>query len=166
MKKYLKKILSILLAGWMVIITGGLHVFAHECDCCDEVEISVVQIDECCVENAHDMICHEEADEGQNNCCNPLFDMVISNDHSCTENHCCSITHSYFRLDESFNKSTTNNIKTINLFVLPAQELDLELLVENENNKPVESLLFDKPPGFYGKAFLLFTQHLKIPISL
>jgi hypothetical protein len=165
MKKYLMKIFSLFLAIWMVTITGGLHLYAHTCACCDVQEVALTGIDACCSEKASDPVCCQTKQDRHTSCCKqtPATDLVPGPD--CSTNNCCSVSHSYLKLDENFN--TAENLVLKPFTVLP----NLTRVFDPENNfdRDFQKLIATNntsPPGFTGKAFLIFTHTLKVPLFL
>jgi|GEM_PF-2233879 len=165
MKKYLIKIFSVLLACWMVVITGGLHVYANDCSCCYTQEVSMLDIDSCCIDDDKIEAC--EADEKFNDisCCpDPGFIGININTEDCKTDNCCTVSHKYYKLADSFQNSENILLKSVSLYTSLMQELNEDACIENDFHK----LIFThntSPPGFTGKAFLIFTHTLKIPLT-
>ena len=149
----------------MVVITGGLHVYAHNCGCCDVQEISLNDFDECCTKNNHHQVCMEAEEGHTGSCCGqpPMIDLVEGN--SCSTGNCCDVTHSYLKLDDSFNKAGNILLKSFPVFANLVQVINLEIVVEHYFQK-LSTISNSSPPGFIGKSFLIFAHQLKIPISL
>jgi hypothetical protein len=165
MKKYLFKILSVSLAVWMVAITGGLHLYAHECGCCDVKEVSMINIEQCCGNDALVDVCCNGETERLASCCEEphMFDLVDSN--TCSTDGCCTISHSYLKFNETFTTAEKILLKSYPVLLKVVQVLNTDVLPENDFQKALFTC-DSSPPGFTGKAFLIFTHTLKIPLSL
>ncbi|OQX80145.1 MAG: hypothetical protein B6D64_03650 [Bacteroidetes bacterium 4484_276] len=164
MKKYLIKIFSITLALWMVVITGGLHFYVHYCGCCDVQEISLNDFDECCTGNDHQHTC-VEAEAGCTDSCSgqqTLIDLVEG--EGCPANNCCDVTHSYLKIDDSFDRAANLILKLFPVSANLTREINLEIAAEQYFQK-LSTVNDSPPPGFTGKSFLIFAHRLKIPVS-
>jgi hypothetical protein len=165
MKKYLFKVLSVSLAFWMVAITGGLHLYAHECGCCDVKEVSMVNIEQCCGSYAPVEVCCNDASEQLAPCCEGQYISDFVDSSTCSTDGCCTISHSYLKLDETFITAGKILVESYPVLLKVVQVLNTEVLPE----KDLQKALFtcdSSPPGFTGKAFLIFTHSLKIPLTL
>ena len=165
MKKYLIKIFSIILAFWMVVITGGLHLYAHNCGCCDVQEISLNDFDECCTENDHQHACVEIEQGCSDPCCGQQTLMDLVEGESCSTDQCCDVTHNYLKLDDSFNKAANLLMKPPVVFANLIQVINPEIVDEQYFQKLL-TVNNSSPPGFTGKLFLIFAHQLKIPVFL
>ena len=165
MKKYLIKILSVILACWMVVITGGLHLYAHNCGCCDVQEISLNDFDECCTKNDYHQARTETEENHTNSCCGQSLMIDLVEGESCSTDNCCDVTHSYLKIDDSFNKAGNLMMKSFPVFAILIQLLKPEIVAEQYFQKLL-TISNSSPHGFTGKLFLIFAHQLKIPISL
>lgn len=165
MKLYLFKILSVFLAVWMVAITGGVHLYAHECACCEVQEISVVDIEQCCGVDEDAEICCETEIEAMAPCCEEpqIADFVEGT--SCSTDGCCTVSHSYLKLDESFSTAGKILLKSYQVLTSLVQVLNDDSL-QDDGLQDISFISDSSPPGYTGKAFLIFTHTLKIPLPL
>ncbi len=164
MKKYLIKIFSVFLAVWMVTITGGLHLYAHECGCCDVQEVSVVNIDQCCSDDEVMEVCCDNEKVPESSCCEMRQITDVHESNICSTDNCCTVSHSYLKLDESFNVAGKILLESYPVLLKVVQVLNTETRPKND----FQSLTIinnSLPPGFTGRAFLIFTHTLKIPLS-
>ncbi len=151
----LKKIFTVFLAAWIVISTGGFFIYAHSCHCCSEKEISVVDFENCC-DHEQPVTCDVQS-AGQY----PPNLLDTTHDQTCHADRCCSITHKFYKLDVTFDKSKNVPVKSYDDLARLEQVINEDLLYEDIRTEIVTTD-DDNPPELSGKAFLIFAHQLKI----
>ncbi len=165
MKKYLIKIFSVFLAVWMVTITGGLHIYGFACSFCDVQEMAITNFDQFCSEANPEGVCCEVEQDYQLSSCEqtPITDLIESK--SCPNDNCCTVSHNYIKLDQSFNTTGSILLKSFPVLSVLVRVFDIENIAE-QDVQDILAFSNSSPPGFTGKAFLIFTHNLKVPLSL
>lgn len=156
MIKLFHKILSVVLAVVILTTTSGFRIYSHDCDCCGTDEISLVKIDGCCEDTPETIVCdlslHQKAA-----CCEGPEQTA----HDCKDAQCCEIESDFFKLQESFEKSSVLTIKLPKLTNFQLQIIDTETLAEKVNIVFL-NISKDTPPKIPNRDFVIFSHSLKI----
>jgi len=147
--KTVKRIATIILAGYMLLAMGGLSVFYHYCTCTNTVIASLMVEDSCCDSTPSEPGCCGATDT--NSC------------HTQSENDCdCDTDVKVFRVDDA--TTTINNsviVQDINL--LGAVEYLFSRMILASEQKITVVLPTYIPPPIAGKELVIAIHSFKIP---
>lgn len=147
--KTINHIVTLILAGYMLIAMGGLNVFYHFCTCMNVASTSLMIEDRCC-----------ENSETQNDCCGS------HETHSCdseTNHNCdCNTEVKVFRVEDAVIAFNTN-ILVEDISLLGFVDIYFSNEVFNSNQEiNVIPLSFAAPP-LAGKELVINFHSFKIP---
>ncbi len=156
MIKLIQKISAVLLALVVLATTSGFHIYSHDCDCCGSEDISLIAIEECCIDTQKSNTCnllHEQ----DASCC-PVNE---TSDHNCQDADCCEVENHFVKLKNDFDKSRDLVLHFPNLENFLLQIIDAESIAEKSIHGFLEKS--DKsPPKIPVRDFVIFCHSLKI----
>nr|NQU89579.1 hypothetical protein [Bacteroidota bacterium] len=161
----LKKIFSVFMALWMIVITGGVNIYAHYCGTCNGHEISLTGIEAFCEANHYTAeLCDVDSDHQDSDCCAGKPQECNDSSTKLLRSNCCSFEQRYFKLDTSFDNQIKINIKYIHTCI------ELNWIIESighiqDEVQQIVAISNHSPPNFVGKEMVIFLHTLKIPVS-
>lgn len=156
MFKLFHKIFSLILVIVILTTTTGFRVYSHECDCCGTEEISLVEIQECCVDSHEAMICNISHQQVSACCTAPE-----PSGHDCAQSECCEVDSDFHKLNQLFEKSNVLTINYPRLENFSIQIINTEPLVEQAITGFLDTSE-NAPPKIPIRDFVIFSHALKI----